>query len=77
MKKDDMVYLGHMLDMAHKVSDRVAARTKADFDADEDLRFVVSHLIQTIGEAAAQFSALKQREHPEVPWKQIRCVVTI
>ncbi|MGB6063373.1 MAG: HepT-like ribonuclease domain-containing protein [Desulfomonilaceae bacterium] len=71
MKKDDSVYLGHMLDMARKVSVRVAAKTKADFDADEDLRFVIAHLIQTIGEAAAQVSSLTQREHPGVPWKQI------
>ena len=28
MQKDDTVYLGHMLDMARKVSIRMVARTK-------------------------------------------------
>ncbi len=71
MQKDDSVYLGHMLDMARKVSVRTAKRSKADFDADEDLRFVIAHLIQTIGEAAAQVSAPMRDVHPEIPWKHI------
>jgi len=54
MQKDDTVYLGHMLDMARKVSDRVTARSKTDFDTDEDLCFVIAYSIQTIGETAAQ-----------------------
>jgi uncharacterized protein with HEPN domain len=45
MKRDDTVYLGHMLDMAKKISYRVADKTKADFDADEDLRYVIAHLV--------------------------------
>jgi len=71
MQKDDAVYFGHMLDMARKVSVRVAERSKADFDADEDLRFVIAHLVQTIGEAAARVSLPTQEAHPEIPWKQI------
>lgn len=71
MQKDDTIYLGHMLDMARKVSVRVSGRSKADYDADEDLRFVIAHLIQTIGEAAARVSILTQKAHPEIPWKNI------
>ena len=56
MQKDDSVYLGHMLDTARKISVRVAERSKAQYEADEDLRFVIAHLIQTIGEAAARVS---------------------
>lgn len=71
MQRDDEVYLGHMLDMAQKVSDRVEAKTKADYEADEDLRFVIAHLVQTIGEAAARVSSSTRDDHPEIPWKQI------
>ena len=71
MQRDDTVYLGHMLDMARKVSVRVASKAKADYDADEDLRFVIAHLVQTIGEAAAQVSAPTREAHPGIPWKQI------
>lgn len=71
MPKDDIVYLGHMLDMARKVFSRVEQRTKEDFDLNEDLRFAVAHLIQTIGEAAARVSTLTKQAHPTIPWKQI------
>jgi uncharacterized protein with HEPN domain len=71
MQRDDTIYLGHMLDMARKVSDRVAGRSKADFDTNEDLRFVIAHPVQTIGEAAAQVSMPTREAHPEIPWKQI------
>ncbi len=71
MPKGDAVYLGHMPDMARKVSVRVAGRTKAEFDTDEDLRFVVAHLIQTIGEAATRVSTSTREAHPEIPWKNV------
>lgn len=71
MQKDDAVYLGHMLDMARKVSSRVAEISKADFDANEDLRFVIAHLVQTIGEAAARVSTPTREIHPEIPWGNI------
>jgi len=71
MQKDDIVYLGHMLDMARKISVRVAGVSRADYDSDEDLRFVIAHLVQTIGEAAARVSMPTQEKHPEIPWKNI------
>jgi uncharacterized protein with HEPN domain len=71
MPKDDIVYLGHMLDMARKAVARVARRSMDDFEGDEDLRLVVAHLIQTIGEAAAQVSPTMRQTHPEIPWNQI------
>ena len=71
MEKDDTIYLGHMLEMARKVSVRVRARSQSDFDANEDLRFVITHLVQTIGEAAARVSPHTRGAHPEIPWKQI------
>jgi len=53
MQRDDTVYLGHMLDMARKAADKVRGKSRADYDGDEDLRIVIAHLVQTIGEAAA------------------------
>jgi uncharacterized protein with HEPN domain len=71
MARDDLVYIGHMLELAHKALARVAGRDRAAFDADEDLRLVLTHLVQTIGEAARRVSPETQAQHPEVPWKQI------
>jgi len=56
MLKDDGVFVGHMLDLAESVIGKVAGMGRATFDADENLRLAVTHLIQTIGEAARRVS---------------------
>ena len=71
MQKDDGVYLGHMLDMARKTADKIRGRTRSEYDADEDLRIIIAHLIQTIGEAAARVSPQGQEQHADIPWKGI------
>lgn len=71
MQKDDTVYLGHMLDMARKAVNRIRGRTRDEYDADEDLRIIIAHLIQTIGEAAAQVSPQGRARCTEIPWKGI------
>lgn len=72
MPRDDNVYLGHMLDMARKAVARVQDKSHDEYEADEDLRMVVAHLVQTIGEAAGRVSPVTCDAHPDIPWKQIR-----
>ncbi|MCZ6651687.1 MAG: DUF86 domain-containing protein [Planctomycetota bacterium] len=71
MKKDDAVYLGHIMDLADKIRQRIEGKSRDDFDSNEDLRIVLTHLIQTIGEAARRVSSAFQKDHPEVPWSDI------
>ena len=71
MQRADNVYVGHMLDMALKVAARIKGKSRADYDRDEDLRIIVAHLVQTIGEAASRVSAPTRDSHPEIPWRQI------
>lgn len=71
MQKDDSVYVGHMLDMARKASGKVRGLSRAEYDADEDLRLALTHLIQTLGEAARRVSPPFQQTHPEIPWRKI------
>jgi uncharacterized protein with HEPN domain len=71
MPKDDNVYLQHMLDTALKAATKVAGKARAQYDADEDLRLIVAHLVQTIGEAAGRVSVPTRDRHPQIPWKQI------
>jgi uncharacterized protein with HEPN domain len=71
MLKDDLVYLNHMLDMARKAIGKVATKSRADFDADEDLRMVLAHLVQIIGEAARRVSTETRKHHPEIPWHKV------
>jgi uncharacterized protein with HEPN domain len=69
MEKDDIVYVGHMLDTARLIVGKVAGKTRAQSDANEDLRLALAHLIQTLGEAARRVSPEFQQAHPQVPWK--------
>ena len=41
------------------------------YDADENLRFALIHLIQIIGEAGRRVSTAFSARHPEIPWADI------
>jgi uncharacterized protein with HEPN domain len=41
------------------------------YDADENLRLALIHLVQVIGEAARQVSREFTATHPEIPWENI------
>ena len=71
MQHDDLVYVGQMFDLGRKIDDRARSLDRAGFDADETVRLALTHLIQTLGEAARRVSAGFQSAHPEVPWSEI------
>jgi len=71
MPKDDLVYVGHMLDTTRLTAAKVAGITREAFDADENLRLALTHLVQTIGEAARQVSPGFREAHPQIPWAKI------
>jgi uncharacterized protein with HEPN domain len=69
--KDDLVYVGHMLDMARKALAKVKGKGRPEYDADENLRMALIHLIQTIGEAARRVSPEFRDRNPGIPWARI------
>lgn len=71
MSPRDLVYVGHMLDMAKKAVSKAAGLSHAAFDADENLRLALTHLIQVIGEAGRRVSPGFSGQHPEIPWQDI------
>lgn len=71
MQKDDLVFVGHMLDSARKAVDLSRQKTRRDFDTDEALALALTHLLQIIGEAARKTSKPFTDRHPEIPWKAI------
>ena len=71
MNKDDLVYVGHMLDTAVSAAGKVRDCAREDFDADENLRLALTHLIQTLGEAARHVSTQFQQKNDTVPWSKI------
>jgi uncharacterized protein with HEPN domain len=71
MRKDDELYLSHMLETARKASDKVRGISRADYDEDETLRLALAHLVQILGEAARHVTASTQAAHPEIAWREI------
>ena len=71
MRQDDVLYLGHMLDMGRKACAKVVGLERFEYDDDEDLRLALVHLVQVIGEAARRVSANGQAEIPEIPWHEV------
>ena len=71
MAKDDLIYVGHMLDTARKAVRLAAGQTRADYGANEALRLALAHLLQVIGEAARRVSDEFRQRHPDIAWKAI------
>jgi uncharacterized protein with HEPN domain len=71
MSPRDLVYVGHMLDMARKAAAKVQDLPRHTYDADENLRLALIHLVQVIGEAARQVSREFTTSHPDIPWENI------
>ena len=67
MPKDELVYVGHMLDKAHEALSLVRAKTRQDYNRDSALRLALTHLIQVIGEAARRVSPQFRDRHPQIP----------
>ena len=42
MPDDDLLYFGHMLDMAHKAYTKTQGITRASYDNDENLRLALA-----------------------------------
>jgi uncharacterized protein with HEPN domain len=71
MSPRDLVYVGHMLDMAKKAVNKTAGLSRDAYDADENLRLALIHLIQVTGEAGRQVSREFVDLHPEIPWADV------
>ena len=71
MQKDDLVYAGHMLDMARRALRLVRGKSRADYEQDETLSLALTHLLQVIGEAARKVSPPFREKHSEIPWAAV------
>ena len=59
-----------MLDTIRQIANKIANKSRADFDADENLCLALTHLIQTLGESARRVSREFQESHPQIPWSK-------
>ncbi len=76
MEKDDLVYVGHMLDMSRKALELARGRSREDFDHDEALALALTHLLQVIAEAARKVSKPFAHQYPQIPWRAIGACAT-
>ncbi|MBI3032063.1 DUF86 domain-containing protein [Candidatus Woesearchaeota archaeon] len=71
MKKDDLVFLGHMLELIDKVESFSEGLSRQDFDKDELRQYAIVRAIEIIGEAAKNLSSSFTSQHSSIPWKDI------
>jgi uncharacterized protein with HEPN domain len=71
MSPRDLVYVGHMLDTAKKAVGKTAGLSRDAYDADENLRLALTHLVQVIGEAGRHVSREFCLAHAESQWADI------
>lgn len=63
-KRNELIYVGHMYDMAQKISVRFKGLSREAFDGTEDLQIIAIHLMQTIGEAAERVTDSFRNNYP-------------
>jgi len=71
MKKDDSIYLKHILDAISRVEEYIQAIKYEDFMDNHLVQDGVIRQIEIIGEATKRLSQEIRKRHPEIPWKDI------
>jgi len=71
MKKDDTVYLRHILDAIERIAGYVQGVSAERFPHDRLLQDGVVRQLEIIGEASRNLSAEFRQTYVEVPWSQI------
>jgi len=68
MKKDDTVYLRHILDAIQRIQEYLAGVSYNQFLRDHLLQDGVVRQLEIIGEAASNVSEALQSAYPKLPW---------
>ena len=71
MKKDDLVYLRHILDAIADIREFVGNMTKESFLKNKPIKYAVVRGIEIIGEASKNLSKEFKEKHKAVPWQDI------
>ncbi len=71
MKKDPLVFLGHILESIERIEEFTKGITKEDFLESVQLQDSVIRRIEIIGEAAKNMPAEFQKEYGEIPWSKM------
>ncbi len=71
MKKDDTVFLKHILDAINLIEEYLKDKSYEEFKDNHMLQDAVIREIEIIGEAAKNISKDLRNKYPDIPWRQI------
>ena len=71
MKRDDTVYLHHILDAIGVIESYTKGMTENEFLSNSMAHDAVVRQMEIIGEAARNISDEYQRKHPKLPWAKM------
>ena len=71
MKKDDTVYLHHILDAINAIEEYLRGVNEENFKATRLLQDGTIRQIEVIGEAIRHISKDTRKTYPEIPWQDI------
>lgn len=71
MKKDDLLYIGHILDAIEKIDGYLKGVDVETFVKTDLLVDATARELLIIGEAANRLSDRFEQEHPEIPFRDI------
>ena len=71
MKKDNSIYIRHILECLEKIQRYVANKTFDDFINDELTRDAVARQFSIVGEATKRIEIDFRKQHPQIEWKKM------
>ncbi len=71
MKKDPLVFIGHVRDAIQLIEKFTEGHTKEKFLQDELVQSAVVRQIEIIGEATKNISEQFRKKYPQIPWSDI------
>jgi uncharacterized protein with HEPN domain len=71
VRKDDSVYLRHVLDAIYRIEEYTRDVTYTDFVNNHLRQDAAIRQIEVIGEAVKKLSSELKKGHPEIPWKDV------
>ena len=69
--KDDLIFVGHILDSIAKIEKYVDGLTEHEFGNSDIVQDAVIRNFEIIGEVTKNLSMDFREKHPEIPWKKI------